>query len=249
MALTLTHDELTAWLLVVARLLGWSWTDPVVSRLPWFLRLFFAGALAWVWVPAGAVTVDPLSWPGLLMLAGEFLFGALLGLVVRLFFAMAEVALQTVGLTASFGLTQLVPDQHGGLETPLRQLAFWLALLAFFSANGHGLVIQALAHSFASLPLAALPTKGVALQLAEAGGLVLMAGLQLALPMLVLVLLVHFAFVVVSRMLLGVEVFSTALTLAAVGLLAGLALAVPLLIEGLARMLQRLPGLLSVLVA
>jgi flagellar biosynthesis protein FliR len=234
--------------LVFARLLGWSWIDPVISRLPWFLRLFFTGALAWVWVPGVSVSVDPLSWPGLILLTGEFVFGAVLGLIVRLFFAIAEVALQTIGLTASMGQSQVSPEQEGGMEWPLRQLAFWLALLAFFSANGHGLVIQALSSGFASLPVLALPAQNAALQLAEAGGMVLAAGLQLALPMLVLVLLGQLAFTVLSRMLPGVEAYSVGLTLGAFSLLAGLALAMPLLVAGLYRVLERLPGLLALLV-
>jgi flagellar biosynthetic protein FliR/FlhB len=245
MDLILTHTELAAWLMVMARLCGWAWADPVVGRLPWLARVFLAGALAWVWVPAAGVTADPLSWPGLLALAGEFLFGALLGGIVRLFFAVAEFALQTVGLTASLGLTQVVPGQQGGLDAPLRQLAFWLALLAFFSANGQGLVIQALSASFASLAPAALPAQGAAMQLAEAGGMVLAAGLQLALPLLVLVLLGHLAFAVLSRMMPGAEVFSLGLVLGATGVLAGLALAAPLLASGMLRVLERLPALLA----
>jgi flagellar biosynthesis protein FliR len=201
-----------------------------------------------VWVPGVSVSVDPLSWPGLILLTGEFVFGAVLGLIVRLFFAIAEVALQTIGLTASMGQSQVSPEQEGGMEWPLRQLAFWLALLAFFSANGHGLVIQALSSGFASLPVLALPAQNAALQLAEAGGMVLAAGLQLALPMLVLVLLGQLAFTVLSRMLPGVEAYSVGLTLGAFSLLAGLALAMPLLAAGLSRVLERLPGLLALLV-
>lgn len=248
MVFAFTQTEFAAWLLIFARLLGWSWIDPVIGRLPWFLRLFFAGALAWVWVPSSSIIIDLLSWPGLMLLAGELLLGATLGLVVRLFFAITEIALQTIGLTASLGQSQVVPEQEGGMEYPLRQLAFWLALLAFFSANGHGLVIQALSSGFASLPVAALPDQNAAMQLAEAGGMALAAGLQLALPMLVLVLLGHLAFTVLSRMLPGVEVFSVGLTLGAVSLLAGLALAVPLLAAGLSRVLERLPGLLALLI-
>lgn len=248
MDLVFTQAELAAWLMIMARLLGWSWTDPVISRLPWFLRLFFAGALAWVWVPGTQIGIDPLTWPGLMLLTGELLFGAALGLVVRLFFAIAEIALQTLGLTASLGQSQVVPEQGGSLEMPLHQLAFWLALLAFFSANGHGLVIGALSSGFASLPASALPGQSVVIQLAEAGGVILAAGLQLALPMLVLVLLGHFAFAVLSRMLPAVDAYSAGLTLGAAGLLAGLALAAPLLAAGLAQVLERLPGLLSLLI-
>lgn len=249
MDLVLTEAELAAWLLVSARLLGWAVSDPLLSRLAWPGRLILAGALAWVWVPGIAVAVDPLSPLGLLALAGEFLLGAVLGGIVRLVFAIAELALHTVGLTASFGLTRVTPAPPGGLEAPLAELAFWLALLAFFSANGHGLVIEALSASFVTLASAALPAQATAMQLAGTGGMVLAGGLQLALPLLTLVLLAHVAFLVLSRMLLAADVFSLGLVLGTTAVLAGLALALPLFVAGLTRVLQRLPGLLALLVA
>lgn len=249
MNLVLNEAELAAWLLVSARLLGWTVSDPLMSRLPWPARLILAGALGWVWVPGTAVAVDPLSPPGLFALAGEFLFGAVLGGIVRLFFAIAELALQTVGLTASFGLTRVAPVSPGGLEAPLAQLAFWLALLAFFSANGHALVIEALSASFVTLAPATLPAQATALQLAETGSMVLAAGLQLALPLLTLVLLVQLAFLVLSRVLPAADAVSLGLVMGTTALLAGLALAMPLVMAGLTRFLQRLPGLLALLMA
>jgi len=248
MDLALDQSEIAAWLLILARLLGWMWIDPVISRLPWFLRLFFAGTLAWVWVPAmTAPRLDPFAWSGFILLAGEFLFGAALGLVVRMFFAVAEVALQTLGLTASLGLSQVVPEEQVGMEWPLRQLAFWLALFAFVSANGHGMVIHALSTGFAAMPMA-MPASDAARQLADMGGMLLASGLQLALPMLVLVLLAHFAFAMLSRMLPGVDAISMGLTLGAVGLLAGLAVALPLALAGLGKVLERFPDALRLLI-
>lgn len=248
MDLVINESELAAWLLILARLLGWSWMDPVICRLPWMLRLFFAGALAWVWVPGASVTVDPLTWPGLILFLEEFLLGALLGLIIRIYFAVASVALQTLGLTVSMGLTQVVPEQQSGLEWPLQQLAFWLALMAFVSANGHGLVIQALSSAFDAMPVAVLPAQVAARQIYESGSMLLTSGLQLALPMLVLVLLFQFAFAMLSRMLPSVEAISVGLALGSAALLAALAMAVPLMLAGLGKVLERFPDTLRLLI-
>jgi flagellar biosynthetic protein FliR len=241
MDILLTQSQFEAWLFVFARLLGWAWIDPLMGRLPWSLRLFMAGALAWVWVPGlPQADVDPATSAGLIALFLSFLTGAALGFAARLLVAVAETALPMIGLTAGLGLTQIAPEQKGGLDSVLMALAWWLGLLAFFSANGHLLLVQAINASFAAAPPAAMPALASASELLEAGGALLAAALQLALPLLVLVLLAHFAFAILSRTLAGVDGFSVGLTLGAFSLLGGLALAVPLLVSGLAGLFARL---------
>ncbi len=241
MDFSIPQPLLATWLFVFARLLGWAAVDPLMGRLPWSLRLFVAGALAWAWAPGlEAAQVEPFSAAGLIALALSFLAGAVLGFATRLLVAVAETALSMIGLTASQGLSQAAPEQKGGLDAVLRTLAWWLALLAFFSANGHLLVVQGIAASFAAVPAAALPEAASALALAEAGGTLLAAALQLALPLLVLILLAHFAFAVMSRTLPGVDSFSVGLTMGAFALLGGLALAVPLLVSGLGGLFAKL---------
>lgn len=241
MDLLITPSLLEAWLFVFARLLGWAWVDPLVGRLPWGARLFAAGALAWAWVPGqGAAQAEPLTTAGLILLAQSFLVGATLGFAARLLVAAAETALSMAGLTASLGLSQVAPEQEGGLDPVLQALAWWLALLACFSANGHLLVVQAIDASFAAIPAAALPSAASAQALVEAGGMLLAAALQLSLPLLVLVLLAHFAFAVLSRTLPGVDGFSVGLTVGALVMLGGLAMAVPLVVSAFGGLLVRL---------
>jgi flagellar biosynthetic protein FliR len=246
MDLVLTQSLLESWLFVFARLLGWASVDPLMGRLPWSLRLFVAGALAWAWVPGlPAAQIEPATTAGLISLSLSFLTGTVMGFAARLLVAVAETVLPMLGLTASLGLSQAAPEQKGGLEPVLQGLAWWLALLAFFSANGHLLVVQAINASFAAVPPTGLPGAASARELAEAGGTLLAAALQLGLPLLVLVLLAHFAFAVMSRTLPGVDGFSVGLTLGVFTLLGGLALTVPLLVSGLTGLfLRTLPQLI-----
>ena len=241
MDILLTQHLLESWLLVGARLLGWTWIDPLMRRLPWSLRLFVAGSLAWVWVPgvpnAGA---DPFAHEGLIVLWLSFLGGAAMGFVSRLLVAVAETALAWAGLTSSLGLSQVSPGQQGGLDQVMQALAWWLALLAFFSVNGHLLVMHALDASFKAVPPGMLPSAASASELVQAAGTLLTAAVQLSLPLLVLVLLAHFAFALLSRILPGADGFALGLGLGTLVLLGGLAMAVPLLVSGLAGLFVRL---------
>lgn len=234
MDLVLPSGLLASWLYVFARLLGWAWVDPLIGRLPWSLRLFAAGVLAWV--PASQLAVpaiDPFAIPGIGLLGTSFMTGAAMGFAVRVIVAIAEAALSYLGLAVNHGLMQTHLDRPGGLDEVMRVLGWWLALLAFFSANAHLLVLQALLASFSALPPDALLTAASALDMAKMGALLLASAVQLALPVLVLVLLAQLSIAMLSRMLPGVDGFSVGMTLGAFTLLGGLAMAVPLLVSAL----------------
>lgn len=243
----ISQADLFAWYYAAARLLGWTLVDPFLSRLPLFLRLLLSGSLAAMLMPWGGAgsLPDPLSGSGLVMLLWEGLLGAGLGLMVRLLFAVMEAALSWLGQASGRNLYQPWLAENAPDDPSLRQLGFWLAGLAFFSANGHLLLVQALQHSLAVLPATALPERQGARALLEAGSMIFSTGLQLVLPLLLLMLLAQGVFAVVSRLVPGVDAWSVGLTLGALALLGSLAVGVPVVVNLFARAMDRLPGLLS----
>jgi flagellar biosynthetic protein FliR len=236
----LSEAQLALWLLVFARVGGWAWFDPLVGRLPRALRLLLAAALAAALAP-GVVAVPP-AWSvaGLLALALEALWGAALALCVRLVFAAASAALAWSGHTATAGLLNLTAEQAAPADAAWRTLAGWLAALAFLAASGHLLVVEALRASFAAMPVALLPAAPDLRALAEAGGWLFAAGVQLALPLLALALLIQLAFGVLARSLPALDMFSAGLGIAALGLLAAWIAAVPLLAHGIGEGVEQL---------
>ena len=157
----IAQAQLFVWFYAAARLFGWTLVDPLLSRLPLFLRLLLAGSLAAMLMPWGGAgpLPDPFSGAGLAMLAWEGLLGAGMGFMVRLLFAVMEAALGWLGQVSGRNLYQPWLAENAPDDASLRQLGFWLAGLAFFSANGHLLLVQALQHSLAVLPAAALPDR------------------------------------------------------------------------------------------
>jgi flagellar biosynthetic protein FliR len=239
----LNEASLATWLFAFARLAGWTVFDPLTGRLPLLQRLFIAAVLAAVLAP-GLTTgaVAPFSVQGMLALSLEMVWGAALALCVWLVFATALAVLVWTGHTATGGLLTLTPEQADTADAAWRALAGWLAALAFFGASGHLLVVDALRDSFAAMPVAVMPAAGDLRGLAEAAGWLFATGVQLALPLLALALLVQLAFGIVARTTPGLDMFSAGLGIAVLGLLAAWVWAVPLIAHGVGLGIEQLPG-------
>ena len=242
----LNEASLSAWLFAFARLAGWAVFDPLIGRLPLLLRLFLAAVLAAVLAPGlAAGAIAPFSVQGMLALGMEVAWGAALALCVWLVFAAVSAVLMWSGHTATGGLLALTAEQAAPADAAWRALAGWLAAMAFLAASGHLLVVHALRDSFAAMPVAVLPAATDLRQLAEAGSWLFATGVQLALPLLALALLVQLAFGIVARTTPGLDMFSAGLGVAALGLVALWIAAVPLLAHGVGLGIEQLAGWLG----
>jgi len=242
----LAEASLTAWLFAFARLAGWTLFDPLTGRLPLSLRLLIAAVLAAVLTPGLTLqAIDPFSVQGVLGLSLEVAWGAALALCVWLVFAAMSAALLWTGHTASGGLLNLTAEQAAPADAAWRALAGWLAALAFLGGSGHLLVVDALRDSFTAMPVAVLPTAADLRQLAEAASWLFATGVQLALPLLALALLIQLAFGIVARTTPGLDMFSVGLGIASLGLMAAWIWAVPLVAQGVNRGLAQLGNWIS----
>ena len=245
--LALSEAGIAAWLAIFARVAGWAMLDPLLARLPMVLRLMIAAVLAAALLPsvAAVVPVSPFSLAGLLALTLEWLLGALLALCVRIVFAAAQALLAWVSHGATGGLLTLTEEQAQHGDTVLRQWAWWLAVLAFLSANGHLLIVNALIQSIVHLPVATLASDVNASQIVEGAAWLFAAGLQIALPLIVFVLLIQLSLAIVARTQPGVDMFSTGLSIGALTLLVALVWAVPLIAAVIQQGIVQMQGWLS----
>lgn len=245
----LTEASLAVWMFTFARLAGWALFDPLTGRLPVPLRLLIAAVLAAVLAPGLAIdtAINPSSVQGMLALGLEGVWGAALALCVWLVFAAVEAILVWTGHTATGGLLTLTAGQAAPADAAWRALAGWLAAMAFLAASGHLLIVEALRESFAVMPVAVLPAAGEVRQLAEAASWLFATGVQLALPLLALALLIQLAFGLVARTTPGLDMFSAGLGIAALGLVAAWVWAVPLVAHGVGLGIEQLAGWLRLL--
>jgi len=184
---------------------------------------------------------------GMLAMSLEAVWGAALALCVWLVFAAMAAALAWTGHTASGGLLTLTDEQAETADGPWRALAGWLAALAFLAASGHLLNVEALRHSFVAMPIAVLPAAGDLRLLAEGGAWLFATGLQLALPLLALALLIQLAFGIVARTTPGLDMFSVGLGIAALSLLVAWVWVVPRVTHGVGLGIEQLAVWMSLL--
>ena len=237
----LSETSLAVWVFAFARLAGWALFDPLAGRLPTLFRLFFAAVLAAVLAPGlSIVAVDPFTVQGMLALSMEVAWGAVLALCVWLVFAAVTAALVWTGHTATGGLLTLTAEQAAPADAAWRSLAWWLAAMAFLAGSGHLLIVDALRNSFVAMPVAVLPAANDMRHLAEGASWLIATGVQLALPLLALALLIQLAFGIVARTTPGLDMFSVGLGISALGLMVAWLWAVPLVAHGVGQGIEQM---------
>lgn len=221
MSIPLDQAEFWSLVCLAARFSGWAWFDPLLGRLPGSLRLAAAAVLALVLWP-GTLATQPQS---VVVLVPEFALGAMLALAVRAVFAVVESALLwTAGTAGSFGLPDAPPGQQA-----VRDLAFWLAGLAFLGGGGLLLVVDALRDGLDAIPPGGLPADASLALWIAAGSAYVLAAFKLALPLLAFVLLVMLTGALALRRVDAFDPASLGLALGAVAALAAWIWAAPLI--------------------
>jgi flagellar biosynthesis protein FliR len=182
-------------LVLIAPVLG---SALVARRVKMALVLLLTLALAPLVPPAPAIA--PFSAVALLTAAQQLLIGIAIGFVAQIVFDALVVAGQLVATTMGLGYAMLIDPNHGANTAVVGQFFLIMGLLLFLALGGHLLVLGVLADSFRWLPPGpqGLDLPGVATLVAW-GGRIFEAGVVIALPAVVGLLLVNLALGVVSR--------------------------------------------------
>jgi len=206
-----------------------------------------------------AVLLAPLLGPGplggdadmirlVLAMAGEAFVGLAIGFVAQLVIATVESAGELIGSQIGLGLTAVFDPSMAQQATAIARFEGFIALLLFLTLNGHHLLIQALAASFQRIP-----PGGFALEPGVAAGVVLLAGklfrssLDLAAPLLGLLVVLNAGMALLARIAPQTNVFLLTLPLS-VGLgLIGLVQTFPAFSGAVAGLIDRMAGDLDAL--
>ena len=133
---------------VIAPILGGS---TVLAQVKAALALMLTFAIA----PMVEYTADmmPMTWFGFLYLGiGELMLGFALGFMVRLVLEAANVAGEYMSVQMGLSMLNTMDPQSGGSVSHLSLFLYLLVSLIFLYANGHMLVIKAMADSFKVAP-------------------------------------------------------------------------------------------------
>jgi flagellar biosynthetic protein FliR len=215
--ITVTSAQLDYWLTALfwplARVLAVLAVAPVLgpAHIPARVRIGLAIGIVVVLVPTlpAPPAIAPGSAAGLLILATQVVIGLAIGFALRLVFTAVEMAGDLMGLQMGLGFAMFF-DPGNVQHTPiLGQFMSLLATLSFLAINGHLMVISALAESFVSLPIDAQPLGASLFEvISRHGAIVFVAGLQLALPLVITMLVVNLSLGVLTRAAPQLNIFA-----------------------------------------
>lgn len=209
------------------------------ANVPVQLRLVLALALA---LPAAEMVrptlpVDGLvSLSGLLIMAGEVLTGLAMGFALQIGFAAALLAGEVISNMMGIGFAAMADPATGQPSPAIGQYLSMLALFLFLAGDGHLLFFELVFESYRTLPPGAMWLSAQTLQgLVQFGGLVFLAGLAVAMPVLSALLMVQAVFAMVSRSAPTLNLFSVGLPVTLSAGIILLAIATPVMAEALVR--------------
>jgi flagellar biosynthetic protein FliR len=206
------------------------------------LRIVLAGAIAWLVVPLlpPAPDVEPLSLPGILIIAEQILIGVAIGFVMQLVFDAVGLAGQLLANTMGLSFAFNVDPLRGASTAAIGQFYVILMVMTFLALDGHLAIIRTLVEGFRTLPVGTqgLGAEGM-LRLAASGSLLFSGALSIALPGLTALLIANLGFGLISRAAPTLNIFAVGFPVTIVFGLVVLQLGLPGVQQGFVALLQQ----------
>ncbi len=230
-------DSIMAFVLVLVRVAFIVAFLPFLSggMAPRAIKAVFALAVAMALYPQGLAHLPLNSWQPMqyfLYVGAEAVFGALIGLSAAFLFSGLRMAGELLGRQMGMGLAEAADPVSADQSSPLATLCEVIGVLVFFAVNGHHMMLQAIRESFVQWPLGAFLAPDFFRQITvDAAAKGILTGVQLAAPLLVLMLLVSLIMALMARLVPEINVLIISFPLRiGVGLI-GLTLFVPVLVK------------------
>lgn len=202
--------------------------------VPKRIRLGLAVVLTIVIVP---LVPDPppvaiFSSEGILITAQQVLVGLALGFVLRLIWAIYEVAGQVISQPMALHFASMV-DPTSGIHVPMvSQFYVLTGSLVFLALNGHLIFIQSMAESFTVLPVAidGIGKEGLWYLVSQMSW-VFSTSVLIALPAVTALLILNFSFAVMARTAPALNIFAVGFPISLIFGFAIMMLTLPIVLE------------------
>lgn len=185
------------------------------SFVPPNIRLYFALALSVVLMPIVAAKLPaPLPAGGVLvaLIVSEFIVGAMIGTVARIFMSITDTAGMIVSFQAGLANAMLFNPQMAGQGSLMGAFMSITGATLLFMTDMHHLMIMGLTESYTRFPMGELPdTGGMAQVIIQSISSAFRIAAQMAAPFLILILVLYTAMGVLSKLMPTLQIFILAM--------------------------------------
>lgn len=201
----LNYEQLAAFLLLFTRVSTFLAAGPLfwLPDIPRPAKAGFAFVVAVLLFPV--VKFPTLAFPGGLLgfglaLAQEACVGLLLGFVGSLVFHSLTIAGQLMDIQMGFFMSYILDPTTGMQATIMSRFLFLLGMVLFFILDGHHVILAGLVRSYDLVPMLTATLKGVtALSVIRIFARMVALGVQIAAPVIAVVLIIDVCLGVLGR--------------------------------------------------
>jgi flagellar biosynthesis protein FliR len=139
----------------------------------------------------------------------EAVIGAALGFVVQVLFTAVQMAGDLIDVTGGFSLQPAYDPLAMTQNSSVGRLHYLLATTLLFTSGGHLMIVKGFATSYVGMPVGGdVPTDQMAAVLMTAFSMMFLAALQIAGPMVAVLLLADVALALLSRAAPALNIFA-----------------------------------------
>jgi flagellar biosynthesis protein FliR len=152
----------------------------------------------------------PEPTPGFLLVAvvTEVAIGAGLGFIVQVLFTAVQMAGDIIDMTGGFSLQPAYDPLASTMTSNVGRLHYMLASTLLFTSGGHLMLVRGFATSYEGLPVGGtVPTDQLGQVLMTALGMMFLAALQIAGPLVAVLLLADVALALLSKAAPALNIF------------------------------------------
>ncbi len=230
-------DQVAVFFLVLARITAFIVSGPLFSlqNIPAPVKAGLSFMVAVIVFPllgpdTGAYPSD--GWNYILALVRETLVGLAIGYTTSLVITAVVYAGSLMDIHIGFFMSNIFDPVSGGMASILARFMYLLGLAALLGFDGHHLIIAALVKSFSIVPVnTAVVTGDSALHLIKVFAQMIGVGVQIAAPLIAVVLLIDVALGLLSRTAPQINVFMLGFPIKIIFGLVTLSVMVPVLVR------------------
>ena len=154
-------------------------------------------------------SVEPMSLGSFIIIFQQMLIGIVLGFMVEIVTQVFVLAGQLIAMQTGLGIATTVDPAQGVSVVVVSQWFLFLTSLTFLALNGHLIVIEVVVESFYTMPIGSGAWSAEDYgRMVRWGGWMFASALIIALPALTSLLIVNFAFGVMTRAAPQLNIFS-----------------------------------------
>ena len=241
MDLGIPPASIVAFLLVMTRLVTVFTVAPPFggSLLPLRVRVALAVSIGLLVAPVQTGDV-PLDAGGLIgAVAYQVVVGAIFGYLIQLLLSAPMIAGMLIDTLAGLSAASLFDPMSNSSATPGARLNQLIATVLLVGLEGHLLIVRGVLRSYEAAPLAGLRVGSLDVVLTEGIGQLLLAAIEIALPLLVALVMTEAVLGLSARAAPRLNVMILGFAVKGLVFMLGFALTLPLLVNAVSTLLDR----------